>query len=355
LDKASWTGRQADWIRGQGPMSDLVVSSRVRLARNVGGMPFLSRCSDSQRSELAQGLSQTLTGLALPEPMQYIDVEHADELERRLLVERHLISRNQAEATGPRGVAFTSQETLAAMVNEEDHLRLQALRGGLQLEACYDDVRRLDDLLEQHISYAFSSRFGYLTACPTNVGTALRVGVMLHLPAMKMTGELEKALRAARDMNLAVRGLHGEGTEALGDFFQVSNQSTLGRSEEQIIADFREQIVPAFITYEKRSRDVLLKERKSALEDKVFRAWAVLRAARLMSSEETLYLLSHIRLGVALQMLPGLTIELLNQLSLLTQPAHLQQLAGKPMTAPERGEYRAKLLRDTLGAVKGVG
>ncbi len=336
-------------------MSDLVVSSRVRLARNIGGMPFLSRCSDSQRSELASGLSQTLQGLALAEPMQYIDVESVDELERQMLVERHLISRNQAEAAGPRGVAFSTQETLAAMVNEEDHLRLQALRSGLQLEQCYDEVRHLDDLLEQHVSYAFSSRFGYLTACPTNVGTALRVSVMLHLPALKMTGDIEKALRAGRDMNLAVRGLYGEGTEALGDLFQVSNQSTLGRSEEQIITDFRDQIVPAFIDYETRSRELLLKTRRAALEDKVFRAWSVLRSARVMSAEEALYLLSHIRLGLSLQMLPGLTIELLNQLSLLTQPAHLQQLSGKRMNPSERGEYRAKLLRDTLGAIKGVG
>jgi protein arginine kinase len=333
----------------------MVVSSRVRLARNVAGLPFLSRCSDAQRSELAYGLSQTLTSLPLAEPMRYVDVEKADELERQMLVERHLISRNQAEAKGPRGVAISPSETLAAMVNEEDHLRLQALRSGLQLEQCYSDVRGLDDQLEQHISYAFSSRFGYLTACPTNVGTALRVSVMLHLPALKMSGELEKALRAGRDMNLAVRGMYGEGTEALGDFFQVSNQTTLGRGEEQIITDFRDQIVPAFINYELRQREVLLKARKAALEDKIFRAWAVLRSARLMSSEETLYLLSHIRLGLALHLLPGLTIELLNQLSLLTQPAHLQQLSGKSMTPAERGEYRAKLLRDTLSAVKGVG
>lgn len=349
MNFADLTTAPAEWLRAAGPLADVVVSSRVRLARNLSAVPFLSRCSPNQVREIGQRLRQTLLAVGLPGKAFYVDLEATEELDRLLLVERHLISRQLAEGNGPRGVAIAGQEHIAFMVNEEDHLRMQVLRGGMQLDACYAEIRHLDDLLESHLSFAFSSRFGYLTACPTNVGTALRVGVMLHLPALKITGQLEKAIRAARDMHLAVRGIYGEGTEAVGDLFQVSNQTTLGKSEEQIISDFKEQMVPGIIDYERRAREVLLVSRRPALEDKIYRALALLRSARLMSSEEAMFLLSHLRLGVSMGMVSDVSGQVINELSLLAQPAHLQRLLKKKLDANQRGAARAELIRQKLG------
>jgi protein arginine kinase len=346
---ADLTSRRAEWLRGTGPLSDVVLSSRARLARNLAGMPFLAKCSESQLREIAAILEKLLLRVGLGGETLYVDIEAASPLERAILVERHLISRQHADGNGARGLAIAGSETVAVMVNEEDHLRMQVLRGGLQLDACYAEVRRLDDLLEEHTSFAFSGRFGYLTACPTNVGTGLRVSVMLHLPALKMTGQIEKVLRAARDMRLAVRGLYGEGTEAIGDLFQVSNQSSLGASEDRIVADFRDQIVPGIIDFERKARQSLLNNRAAALEDKIFRAEAVLRCARLISSEETMHLLSYLRLGVSLEMVKDVPLDLVNELCLASQPAHLQRLIGREMDAPQRGEARAKLIRAKLG------
>ncbi|MDY7011148.1 MAG: protein arginine kinase [Planctomycetota bacterium] len=339
----------ARWQQNQGEFGDVAVSSRVRLARNLAGMSFLSRCSDRQVREIADLLRRVLTSGILGEGASYIDITEVDPLDRQLLVERHLISRQHAEGDGPRGVAVTSDETLAVMVNEEDHLRMQVLAGEVKLKAAYEDICRFDGLLEEHLTFAFSSRFGYLTACPTNVGTALRVSVMLHLPALKMTGEIEKTLRSARDMHLAVRGLYGEGTEAIGDLFQVSNQTTLGKSEEQIVEEFRNQIVPGIIEYERSARAALLENRRTALEDRVFRASAVMKSARLISSEETMFLISQLRLGVNLDIIKDVTVETLNELSLLTAPAHLQRFCGRQMSPMERGQARAKLIREKLG------
>jgi len=343
-------GRQAEWLRGAGPLGSVVISSRVRLARNLAGMPFLGRCGEAQVTEIAELLRRTLLKVGLPGEAMYVDIAAADPLDRQLLVERHLISRQHAEGSGPRGVVVAGGETVAVMVNEEDHLRVQVLRAGLQLDACFAEIRRLDELMEAHLRFAFSARFGYLTACPTNVGTGLRVSAMLHLPALKMTGQIEKALRAARDLHLAVRGLYGEGTEAIGDLFQVSNQTTLGRSEEEIVSQFKDHIVPGIIEYERRAREALLKNRRTAVEDKVHRALALLRSARLMSSEEAMYLISHVRLGLSLGLVEGTSAEMLNELSLQIHPAHLQKLAGRPMAPAERGQARAELIRRRLGA-----
>jgi len=336
------------WLREGGPRGDVVVSSRVRLARNLAGMPFLSRCSELQVREVADLLARTLMEVAADGEKLYLDIDAADPLDRELLVERHLISRQHAEGTGPRGVAVAEGETVAVMVNEEDHLRAQVLGGGLRLGECYERIRRLDDALGDRLSFAFSGRFGYLTACPTNVGTALRVSVMLHLPALKMTGQLERALRAARDMHLAVRGLYGEGTEAIGDFFQVSNQTTLGKTDEQIVEEFVEHLAPPIIDYEHRAREALLKNRRVALEDRVHRALAVLRAARLIGSEEAMYLLSHLRLGISLGMVDALTLSAVGEVALLCQPAHLQRRLGGDLSPAERGRRRADMIRGRL-------
>jgi protein arginine kinase len=331
-------------------MHDVVISSRARLARNMAGTPFLSKCSTTQQKEIENTLRREVLAAGISEKTFYVDVAAAGELDRKLLVERHLISRQHANARHPRGVAITDTETIAVMINEEDHLRMQALRSGLQLARAVEDINQIDDLLEQRTAYAYDSRYGYLTACPTNVGTGLRVSVMLHLPAIKMTGEIEKAFRAAQDMRLAIRGLHGEGTEATGDFFQVSNQTTLGKSEEQIVSEFLEQMIPQFIEYERRARKALLKQKKTAVEDKVHRSLSLLRAARLISSEEAMYLLSLVRTGINLELVEGVDLKVINELFLLVQPAHLQRILGREMSDSERAEARAAFIQKRLSA-----
>jgi protein arginine kinase len=339
-----------EWLRGEGPMQDVVVSSRVRLARNLAGVPFLSRCGGDQQRQLADRLSEKILAAPLGEDMFYVDLETASPLDRQILVERHLISRQHADADHPRGVAASGNERVAIMTCEEDHLRIQVLRSALQLVDAVEEIGRIDDTLEESLDFAFHSRYGYLTACPTNAGTGMRVSVMLHLPALKMSGQIEQAFRAARDMRLAVRGLYGEGTEAHGDFFQVSNQTTLGKSEDQIVREFLDSTVPQFVQYERRAREGLMKSNAAALEDKALRSIALLRSARIMGSEEAMYLLSLVRLGVSLGILTDIQPRVVNELFLLTQPAHLQRICGKEMEPSERGAARAEYVRRRLQA-----
>jgi protein arginine kinase len=342
------TNHAGEWLRGSGPMSDIVISSRIRLARNIAGYPFLTRASQPQRQALEAKLRETILNSGVSTQVFYVDLESAPEIDRVLLVERHLISRPHAAAEGARGVAVGEDESIAIMVNEEDHLRLQVLRSGLQLEEAWEQINQIDDRLEAKLDFAFHPRFGYLTACPTNVGTGIRVSVMLHLPALKLTGEIEKVFRAAKDMRLAVRGLYGEGTEATGDFYQISNQTTLGKSEEDTISDFKLHVIPKIIDYEQHARRTLLNDRTIALDDKVCRALGTLRSARLLASEETLFLLSHVRMGVNLGRVKDIDLRTLNELFLLTQPAHLQKMQGRKLEGDLRRAARADYIRQRL-------
>jgi len=270
-------------------------------------------------------------------------------VDRMVLQERHLISMELGEKGRGSGVVMREDETLSVMVNEEDHLRVQVLRSGMQLTEAFEQINRIDDVLESQLEFAYSSRWGYLTACATNLGTGVRVSVMLHLPALKFTGEIEKVRRAARDMHLAVRGLFGEGSEALGDLFQISNQTTLGKTELEILADFENTVVPQIISYEQQARQALIQQRPTQLDDKIYRAWGQVTHARVMGAEEVLQHLSHLRLGVNLGRIEGVDISKINQLFLQTQPAHLQRLGGREMDSAARRQARAQLIRRTLG------
>src|SRR3954469_15457623 len=342
------TSRAGEWLRGSGPMSEIVISSRIRLARNVAGIPFLTKAPRAQQQQLeARGRDTILHAQLAPQTL-YVDLDGAPEVDRQLLVERHLISKQHATSNGARGVAIGQDETISIMVNEEDHLRIQVLRSGLQLEEAWEQISAIDDKLEAKLDFCFHPRFGYLTACPTNVGTGIRVSVMLHLPALKLTGEIEKVFRAAKDMRLAVRGLYGEGTEATGDFYQISNQTTLGKSEDDIISDFKNLVIPKIIDYEHHARRTLLNDRTIALDDKVCRALGVLRTARLIASEETLQLLSHLRMGVNLGRIKEVDIPTVNELFLLTQSAHLQKIMGRKLEGDVRRAARADFIRHKL-------
>jgi len=337
-----------EWLRpDEGEMEGVVITSRVRLARNLAGRNFMVRLPEEGKAELAQAVQDALASCQTGGGLQYFDLDLLPELERSLLLERHLISRELMEGKGKRGVALNRAESLSLMVNEEDHLRLQALRGGFRLDEAFAEINQLDDELAGMLEYAFSNDLGYLTACPTNVGTGMRVSVMLHLPALVMTKNIERAFRAVHDLRLAVRGFYGEGTEALGELYQISNQITLGRSEREIIDDLR-AVIEELAGYEKRSRQKLLATDRLRVEDRVYRAFSILKNARVITSEEAMQHISSIRLGMALGLLPPIPAEIINRVFLFSQPAHLQQMRGDKLTPKDRDSCRAECIRQNL-------
>jgi protein arginine kinase len=341
------THTSGEWLRGTGPESDIVISSRIRLARNLAAFPFTNRASAHQKAEIETLLRERIAKLDGEAQLSYISLPGLAALDRQLLVERQLISRELAAAEGPRGVALGPRENVSLMVNEEDHIRLQVMRSGFALDEAWQDIDKVDDLLEQRVSYAFSEEFGYLTACPTNVGTGMRASVMLHLPALVLAKQIEKVFRALQKINLAVRGLYGEGSRASGDFYQISNQVTLGKSETTILGEIRD-VIPQIINYERQARQTLVRESRQLLLDKVSRAYGTLCSATMMTSEETMDLLSSVRLGVNLGLLEDVTIPTVNELFIHTQPAHLQKLMGQALDGEERNAARARYLRQRL-------
>jgi protein arginine kinase len=323
------------------------VISRVRLARNLAAFPFSSRATGFQKAEIESLLRERIAKLGLTPALDYLSLAKLSALDRQFLVERQLISRELATAEGPRGVALGNHEIVSVMINEEDHLRLQVMRSGFTLDETWQEADRLDDLLEQRITYAFSEEFGYLTACPTNVGTGMRASVMLHLPALEHTRQIEKVFRALQKINLAVRGLYGEGSRASGHFYQISNQVTLGKSESAILQEIQ-SVIPQIVTYERQARESWLRDGRQSLTDKVSRAHGTLCSATMMTSEETMELLSFVRLGINLRLVEDVTIPIVNELFIHTQPAHLQKLMGATLDGEERNAARARYLRSRL-------
>jgi protein arginine kinase len=335
-----------------GPESDIVISSRVRLARNLAAYPFISRASDQDRAQIEASLKECVFSIQEASDLLYVDVEELDGIDRQFLVERQLISREHAESEGARAVAIDRREKFSLMINEEDHLRIQVMQSGLDMESAWGQVNEIDDLVEQRVTYAYHERLGYLTACPTNVGTGMRVSVMLHLPALVMTRQIDRVFRSLQKISLAVRGLYGEGSQAMGDFYQISNQVTLGRSEQDLIRQVVD-VVPKIIDYERRARDFLVQESHENLHDRVSRAYGILRTAQTISSEETMHLLSSVRMGVNLGLIEDLEIPTVNELFIQTQPAHLQKLSGSRLDTADRNIERARFLRRHLNKEKG--
>jgi protein arginine kinase len=339
-------------------LGDVVMSSRVRLARNMADQRFASRSTVLERRATLEVARQAFMAAGLAERFHWIELHARAPQERMLLVERHLISKPHARgrslegrpaAEEPRGVFYSvPDERLSIMVNEEDHLRIQAIRTGLDLSRAWADASEADDRIERHVEYAYSPRLGYLTACPTNVGTGLRMSVMVHLPALRISGEIDKVRRACADMNLAVRGFYGEGSEALGDLYQVSNQTTLGIREERVLDDLQGQIVPKIVEYERLARRELVSKRRLTIEDQVHRAHGLLQHARLLTTEEAMHALSVVRMGVVAGLVPGLEQSRVNSLILLIQPSHLQRIARRDLDQEQRRAARAALVRAEL-------
>lgn len=342
-----------EWLKGNGPESDIVMSSRIRLARNLADYPFIKRCTDIDRASIESTVREKLKADEQFKNQTFINVAELENLDRQFLVERQLISRELADAEGARAVAIDEMERMSMMVNEEDHLRIQVMKSGFDLQAAWDQINHVDDMIEERLNYAFQKDLGYLTACPTNVGTGMRVSVLVHLPALVITKHIEKVFRTFQRINLVVRGLYGEGSQAMGDFYQVSNQITLGKSEEELIKQVGD-VVPVLINYERKARDFLISgENQHNLFDQVSRAYGTLQNAQQISSEETMYLLSQVRMGVNLGLIGNLGIPTINKLFIHTQPAHLQKLRRSELDTMQRNIERANYLQQHLKSSSG--
>ena len=336
-----------EWLRGDGAQADIVMSTRIRLARNLGDFPFIRRCTDIDRANIDALLRQRLAQRKEFSSLHHVDIESLDEIDRRFLVERQLISRELADGEGARSVLVEPAERLSMMINEEDHVRMQVMRSGLEIKAAWQAIDRWDDILQESVNVAYSDRWGYLTACPTNVGTGMRVSVMVHLPGLAMTRQLDRVFKSLQKISLAVRGLFGEGSQAMGDFYQISNQLTLGKSEAQLLEQVSE-VIPAIIEYEHKAREFLLNKDREGLVRQVHESLDALRRSNQISSEETMHLLSRLRMGVHLHLIDDIDLSTINRIFLLTQPAHIQKLQGAPMSVEERNRFRAEYLQANL-------
>lgn len=341
------------WMDADGPESDIVISSRVRVARNIVGIPFPHLLDKEQSEHVINSVREALMNEEVSEflgKLELIRLEDLSSLDRQILVDKHLISPDLLNNFENKAVAVRDDEVISIMINEEDHLRIQCLLPGSQLKEAWEIVNRVDDSLEKTIEYAFSDKLGYLTSCPTNVGTGLRASVMLHLPGLKLTKQLGGVLNAISKLGLTVRGMFGEGTEALGDLFQISNQITLGPAEEEIINNLI-SITRRILAQEQAARQALYKDRRAIIEDHVYRAFGILKYSRVLSSEEAIRLFSNLRLGMELKLVSGVPVKLLNELMVKIRPAFLTKMAGHDLTASQRDIMRANLIRKEFEAL----
>ncbi len=340
----------AQTAQRRGPYEKIVMSSRVRLARNIKDAAFPGWAKKPERIRVMEMIRPAIQ--ALPEMKKSFSetMDNLSALDKQILVERHLISREHAAKTAGSGVVLNQDETLCFMINEEDHLRMQALRPGLQLRQAWTAIDQADSLLEKKLEYAFSPELGYLTACPTNIGTGIRVSAMLHLPGLVLAEQITPIIQSVNKLGLAVRGLYGEGTEALGNVFQVSNQMTLGETETAIVERL-EKVLAQIIEHEDNARASLLEKKAKMVFNHIGRAYGILANAHSISSKETMNLLSLMRVGVDLGLFPGVDRSLVDELFILTQPAHLQKQHSEKLSAEERDLLRADMVRERLKPV----
>ena len=339
--------QDSEWLKGTGPNSNIAMSSRTRLARNIDKYSFTHWAPKKQLSDIVALAKDAAGSSEYMKDALFIQLKDLSELDRQFLVERHLISPEHAKDVEYKALIVDPKEMVSIMINEEDHLRVQVLQSGLNIIEAWRIINEIDTSLSKNLAFAYSPKWGYLTACPTNTGTALRGSVMLHLPALVFTGQLNTVLNATAKLGLNIRGLYGEGTEASGNIFQLSNQVSMGRTEEDIIENI-ERIVNQIISREEAMRRQILAKNKQLLEDRVWRAYGTLRNAHIISSNETIMLFSTIRLGVELGIVKVPDTRLINELIILTQPAHLQKLEGKLLNTEERDIKRAELIREKI-------
>lgn len=334
--------------------SGIVVSSRVRLARNCVEYPFPPRLNIDQAIQVVETFKSAVknTKNDLSKQLVFIDSTKMPPLEKGCLVEKHLVSRDFAYKNEITGLVVSKDETISLMINEEDHLRIQSILQGLQISKCWENCNMIDNIIEENIQYAYSDEFGYLTSCPTNVGTGMRVSIMAHLPALAMLGYLRNIIDTVNKLGVAVRGLYGEGSDFMGNLYQLSNQISLGQPEEEIISKI-EIIAQRIIEQENLAREKLM-ESRALLEDRVFRSYGIFSNARILTSNECMKLLSDVRLGIELGIIKNVNIRMINDLMVVTQPANLQKHYKSPLTPEDRDVKRAELIREKLGGVDNV-
>lgn len=345
-------GEGIDWLESEGPFADIVLSTRIRLARNLRDHRFGIRADAADRQSILDSVREAASGTVSLSSASPLVMSKLSATARKLLLERHMVSRELIgdEEKGPpahSALLLAPGETIGMMVNEEDHVRLQCLVGGFRLREAWRKLDRLDEELSAALPFAYHPEFGFLTSCPTNVGTGLRASVLVHLPGLVLTQEITRVLQGITQVGLTFRGLYGEGSEVVGNFFQISNQTTLGKTEEDLI-DHLQKIAEQVVQYERNARSVLMRDASSVIEDKVWRAYGLLRYAHSISFEEVMNLLSGVRLGVGLKLIPGASVYVLNEIMIFTQSAHLEQMAGRPLEKTEEDIYRASYIRRML-------
>ena len=337
--------RPCGWLSGSAPQGDLVLSSRIRMARNLSGRTFPQHSSRAVRAELVHEILDKTQSIEALDGGLRLWLERLEPLERQFLGERQLVSRDLVESPENRAVVVAPDESVSFMVNEEDHLRIQAIRSGLDLDSAYQAADALESDLDGRLDFAYSERFGFLTACPTNTGTGMRASVLIHLPGVVLAKESDKLLDSLRKQQLTIRGFYGEGSAAMGNFFQISNATTLGVREAAILQRL-DQATRELVAWEERARDGLLRRARSLLEDKIWRSYGVLRHARMLTSQEALSHTSLLRLGVGMEIL-DIPVQTLNEILIQSQPAHAQML-GRMETPAERDAWRAEMVRKKL-------
>ena len=335
------------WLNGKGPDSDIVFSSRIRVARNIKDHLFPLRATAAQREEVYEKIKAAIPGAKQLKDSIVLSMSGLDDVDKMFLLERHLVSQEHLSPQRGKGVVITSDEHVAVMINEEDHLRMQVITSGFDLKKCWDILDSIDNELSKKMPFSFSSQIGYLTACPTNVGTGLRASCMLHLPALVLTKRINKILELLAKISFTARGLFGEGTQALGNFFQISNQVSLGVSEQELI-DNLVGVVNQVKQQELDARGVLLKRYRMSIEDSIGRAYGILRNCRMIDTKEAFNHLSILSLGLDLGIIKKINREILNNLFIIIQPAHLQKIEGRPLKEGERDYIRAQVVREKL-------
>jgi protein arginine kinase len=339
------------WLGGEGPHADLVLSTRIRLARNLESVPFTHRAREEQLNGVLVSVSNAAQRSSAFHGSVFLRMNEMTAVERQILVERRLVSNELGDGARPRGIVIAPDESLSLMINEEDHLRLQVLIPGFQLADAYGRADTADDELDQALDFAFSEEIGYLTSCPTNAGTGLRASVLIHLPALVLLEEIQKVLKMIMQVGLNVRGLYGEHSEVMGNLFQISNQTTLGRSERESI-DSLERVTRQILQTEESARERMMRDARVQIEDKVWRAYGTLRHCRSIQPREVINLCSAVRLGVALGLSGLPPLRVVNELLVMTQPAHLQRTSGTELAPNDRNVVRAQLVRERLAAAE---
>jgi len=337
----------SEWLKGTGPNSDIVISSRIRLARNLDKFSFPNWTNKKQGEQVLGAVGEAIAKVDYLKNITIFILHDLDSVDKQFLIERHLMSYEHAQKADHKAVAIDDAEIVSIMINEEDHVRVQVMQSGLNLFEAWNIINRIDDSLAEELNFAFSPDWGYLTACPTNTGTGMRGSVMLHLPALVMTQAVNRILAAIAKLSFTTRGLYGEGTQASGNFFQISNQVSLGHSEDDVIAKIN-GLIRQIIEQEGQARDALLSRNRAMLEDKIYRSFGILKSAYIISSQETIELLSMVRLGCDLSVIKDIDRRKVNELFIITQPAHLQKNENKKLTSQERDIKRADIIRSRL-------